>query len=61
MRVTVSVYYLSNDGLSGLVVLVEEVVSLNEKLAGVFLNLSHPLLPQQHRFIRARLGVELLV
>lgn len=43
--VTVIVYYLSNDSLSGLIVLVKEVVGLNEKLAGVFLNLSHPLLP----------------
>lgn len=54
-------YYLSNDSLSGLVVLVEEVVSLNEKLAGVLLDLGHPPLPQQHGVIRARLSVELLV
>lgn len=45
MSVTVNEYYLSNDSLSGLIILVEEVVSLNEKLAGVFLNLGHPLLP----------------
>ena len=40
------VYHLSNDSLPGLVVLVEKVVSLNEKLAGVFLSLGHPLPPQ---------------
>lgn len=54
-------YYLSNYSLSGLVVLVEEVVGLNEKLAGVLLSLSHSLLPQQHRVIGACLSVELLV
>lgn len=48
-HVSDSLCYLSNDSLSGLIILVEEVVGLNEKLAGVFLNLGHPLLPQQHR------------
>lgn len=55
------VYYLSNDSLSGLVVLEEQVVSLNEKLAGVLLDLRHPPLSQQHGVIGARLSVELLV
>lgn len=53
--------YLSDDRLPGLVVLEEEMVRLNEKLAGVFLNLGHPLLSQQHRVIEAHLSVELLV
>lgn len=56
-----NVYYLSNDGFSGLVILVEEVVGLNEQLAGVFLNLGHPLPPQQHRVTEVSLSVELLV
>lgn len=59
--VTGTVYYLSNHRLPGLVVLEEEVVSLNEKLAGVFLHLGHPPFPQQHGVIGADLGVKLLV
>lgn len=55
-----AVHYLSNHSLPGLVVLVEEVVSLNKKLAGVFLSLGHPLLPQQQRAIRVCVGVKLL-
>ena len=39
--------YLSYDSLSGLVELEEEVVCLDEELAGVLLHLGHPLLPQQ--------------
>lgn len=53
--------YLSNDGLSGLVILVEEVVGLNEQLTGVFLGLGHPLPPQQHGVVGAGLGVKVLV
>lgn len=52
--------HLSDDGLSGLVVSVEEVVGLNEELAGVFLGLSHPLLPQQDGLVGAFIGVKLL-
>lgn len=52
--------HLSDDGLSGLVIFVEEVVGLNEELAGVLLWLSHPPLPQQHRLIGAFVRVELL-
>lgn len=55
-----SVRHLGNDGLSGLVVLEEEVVGLDEELAGVFLGLGHPLLPQQHGLVKTRLEVELL-
>lgn len=55
-----SVRYLGNDSLSGLVVLEEEVVGLDEELAGVFLGLGHPLLPQQHGLVKTGLGVELL-
>lgn len=40
--------YLSYDGLSSTVVLVEEVVCLDEELAGVFLSLSGSTLPQDH-------------
>lgn len=58
---SLSVRYLGNDGLSGLVVLVEEVVGLDEELAGVFLGLGHPLLPQQHGLMKTGLRVELLV
>lgn len=60
MTDSLSVRYLGNDGLSGLVVLVEEVVGLDEELAGVFLGLGHPLLPQQHGLVKTGLGVELL-
>lgn len=52
--------HLSDDGLSGLVIFVEEVVSLNEELAGVLLRLSHPLLPQQDGLIGAFVSVKLL-
>lgn len=52
--------HLSDDGLSGLVILVEEVVGLNEELAGVLLWLRHPPLPQQHRLIGAFVRVKLL-
>lgn len=52
--------HLSDDGLSGLVISVEEVVGLNEELAGVLLWLSHPPLPQQHRLIGAFVRVKLL-
>lgn len=38
----------------------EEVVGLNEELAGVFLGLSHPPLPQQDRRAGALVGVKLL-
>lgn len=38
-------YYLGNDSLSCFVVLEEEVVSLDEELAGVFFHLCHPLFP----------------
>lgn len=41
--------YLCDDSLSGAVVLEEEVVSLDEELAGVLLYLSCSLLPQDHR------------
>lgn len=52
---------LSDDGLPGLVVLVEEVVGLDEQLTGVLLDLGHPPPPQQQRLVGARLGVQLLV
>lgn len=49
------VRYLSDDSLPGLVVLVEEVIGLDEELAGVLLSLGHPLPPQQHRLVEAGL------
>lgn len=52
--------HLSDDGLPGLVIFVEEVVSLNEELAGVLLRLSHPLLPQQDGLIGDFVSVKLL-
>lgn len=52
--------HLSDNGLSGLVIFVEEVVGLNEELAGVFLRLSHPPLPQQDGRIGAFVSVKLL-
>lgn len=42
-------WYLSYDGFSGTVVFVEEVVCLDEELAGVFLSLGRSPLPQDHR------------
>lgn len=56
-----SASYLSDDGLSGLVIFVEEVVGLNKELAGVFLRLSHPLLPQQDGRIGVFVSVKLLL
>lgn len=52
--------HLSDDGLSGLVIFVEEVVGLDEELAGVLLRLSHPLLPQHDGHIGAFISVKLL-
>lgn len=53
--------YLSDDSFSGMVVFEEKVVCLNEELAGVFLGLGHPLLPQQDGVTGVDLGVELLL
>lgn len=55
------VVYLSYDSFSGLVVFEEEVVSLNEKLTGVFISLGHPPLSKQNRTVSIRLSVELLL
>lgn len=52
--------HLSDDGVSGLVMLEEEVVGLNEELAGVFLRLSHPPLPQQDGRVGVFVSVKLL-
>lgn len=61
MKSAPCVRYLSDDSLSGLVVLEKEVVGLNEKLTGIFLSLGHPLPPQQHRVIRVGLSVKKLL
>lgn len=53
--------YLSNDSFSGIVVFEEKVICLDEELAGVFLSLGHPLLPQQDGVTGVSLGVELLL
>lgn len=47
--------YLGNDGLSCAVVFEEEVVSLDEELAGVFLFCRCPLSPQNNRTMGALL------